>query len=352
MPGLATRSELQSTQLHSIPSPSQSPSALSSTHLPSLKDVTSPTPSLRRHSKSTSPYQQRGFSSGPFANYQQTSPAPPPPASIPRLSSTPSGYDSQRTSTSEQPQSERERSLSVSPKTRLPSHPPGSTPQQHGSPYATKRKMDERENSIEQPRRFEQHDVKPQVNGEYRAPRPNTSSPQEPARKRVRYTQIPIWAQSVRNNPNFSGASNRAASKVNGKQPIPQLQSQMTSSPLVKSETNGHQQMAGAVNRAGPSPDVAVDDASVLLGPWEKSIIGTKPYDSVAKTVADWLYGLVVNRQDFGELSTRGVEIEIEAKLGQLVDTDTSVRYQLPISNEVILREMKRIRFESSMTEV
>lgn len=110
--------------------------------------------------------------------------------------------------------------------------------------------------------------------------------------------------------------------------------------------------MAGAVSRAAPPPDVAGDDPSLLLGPWEKSIIGAKPYDSAAKAVADWLYGLVVNRQDFGELSTRGVEIEIEAKLGQLVDTDTSVRYQLPILNEVILREMKRIRFESSMTEV
>jgi polynucleotide 5'-triphosphatase len=212
--------------------------------------------------------------------------------------------------------------------------------------------MEDRENSVEQSRNFEQHDVKPQVNGEHRSAQLITSSPQQPARKRIRYTEPPIWAQSVRNKGSFPGAGNRVLSKVNGKQPAPQLQPQKTPPPLVKSETNGHQQMPVAVNRPGPQLDVGVDDPSVLLGPWERSIAGNKPHDAIAKAVADWLYEHVVCRQDIGELSSRGVEVEIEAKLGQLVDKDHGVRYQLPVKTEVVLPETNRIGFRSSMSEV
>lgn len=211
--------------------------------------------------------------------------------------------------------------------------------------------MEDRERSIEEPRRFEQResqDVKPQVNGEHRISQPVTSSPQQPARKRMRYTEPPIWAQSVRNRGNLTGVGNRAISKVNGKQSVPPLQSQITPSPLV---TNGHQQMPGTVNRPGPQSDIAVDDPSLILGPWEKSIAGNIPTDAIAKEVADWLYKHVVNREDFGELSSRGVQIEIEAKLGQLVDRDTNVRYHLPVVTEVVLAERSRTAFRSSMTE-
>lgn len=105
------------------------------------------------------------------------------------------------------------------------------------------------------------------------------------------------------------------------------------------------------VNRSGPQPDVAADDPSLILGPWERSISGSKPNDAISKTVADWLFEHVVHRRDFGELSSRGVQIEIEAKLGQLVDKDTNVRYQLPAMTEVVLAERARTAFKSSMTE-
>ncbi|KAG0645600.1 mRNA 5 -triphosphatase [Hyphodiscus hymeniophilus] len=302
----------------------------------------------------TSPYQQRGISQGPFANYP--SPAPPPPSSIPRLPSTPSAYGSQRTSTSEpqrRSQSERERSLSVSPKTRLPSQPPGGLSHiRQQSPYnsSVKRKMEDRESSVEEVQRFEQHDVKPQVNGEQQIPQPVTSSPQQPARKRVRYTEPPIWAQSVKNKNNFIKPGKQAISKTNGGQPIPHLQSQNAAPPLVKAETNGHPPIAGATNRPVPVSDGA-DDVTVLLGSWEPSISNVKPTDAMAKEVADWLFRHVVSRPDIGELTSRGVEVEIEAKLGQLIDKDTGVRFSLPIRTEAVLQPLSRIGFRSSMTE-
>ncbi len=81
-----------------------------------------------------SPYQQRISSAGSFAhgpNAQQASPLqasplPPPPPMLPRHSSAQNIYNPQSAvdpHRSSQSQSDREKSLSVSPKTRVPSLP-------------------------------------------------------------------------------------------------------------------------------------------------------------------------------------------------------------------------------------
>lgn len=207
-----------------------------------------------------------------------------------------------------------------------------------------KRGVDEREAPIEEPRRIMQ-DVKPQVNGDSRIPSTTSSPPQQPPKKRTRYKEPPIWAQSVRSRTKSSfGISSNRANQVNGKQPAT-LPVPSAAPALIKSETNGHRQVSPA---GGP-----IDDPSRLLGPWERSITGKKPQEQVTKLVADWLYLNVVSRNDFGELASRGVVIEIEAKLGQLIDKDTNDRYQIPVLSECILRETHRgVGFRSSMTEV
>ena len=315
-------------------------------------------PLTQRHSSGgfaqpTSPYQQRGASSGPF-NFQQTSPAPPPPASIPRQPSTPSAYDSQRTSTSEQQrrsQSERERSISVSPKTRLPSQPRTemATPQsENGYTNSTKRKMDDRKMPAEQHRPSQYPDVKPPVNGEYRASQSDTASPKPPPKKRIRYTEPPIWAQSIKTKTAFA-SKNRGPAKLNGKQP----EAFPTTAPMVKSETNGNHQVSPAA--PGASAINAPPDPTILLGPWEKSITGSPPIDQTTKKIADFLFTTVVSRSDLGELSSRGVEIEIEAKLGHLIDKQTNVRFEpnVRIETECVLAENSNlIAFRSSMTDV
>lgn len=92
--------------------------------------------------------------------------------------------------------------------------------------------------------------------------------------------------------------------------------------------------------------------ASVLLGPWEPSITGVKPADALAKVVADFLYLNVVRRDDLGELASRGVEIEIEAKLGHILDRQTNERLLLPVQTECVLADNAHLMFKSSMTEV
>jgi polynucleotide 5'-triphosphatase len=208
--------------------------------------------------------------------------------------------------------------------------------------------MEDREIPVDEPRRIEQYemkpqikDVKPQVNGDHRIP---SSSPQQPPKKRIRYTEPPIWAQSVRKMGAF-------VSKVNGKQAITVHQPQVGSSPLVKAETNGNRQVSPAPTRQAP-PDVPDDHPSLLLGPWEYSITGNKVQQQMTKLVADFLYLNVVSRGDLGELASRGVDIEIEAKLGQLVDKETNERYRLPVQSECILMDSSRVGFRSSMTEV
>lgn len=79
--------------------------------------------------------------------------------------------------------------------------------------------------------------------------------------------------------------------------------------------------------------------------------MGNKPFDMMTKLVADFLYTNVCSRSDLGELGSRGVEIEIEAKLGQLIDRETNDRYYLPVTSECILNGNARVGFKSSMTE-
>lgn len=205
--------------------------------------------------------------------------------------------------------------------------------------------MDEQEALVEEPRRITQPEVKTQANGDNRIPSSSTSSPQQPPRKRTRYTEPPIWAQSVRGRKSvYAAGSNRINPKTNGKQPAVNATPQPAPAPLLKSETNGNRQISPSV---GP-----IEDPSIILGPWERSINNNKPQEQITKIVADWLFYKVVSRDDVGELASRGVEIEIEAKLGQLIDKETNHRYELPVQTECILSNTERIGFRSSMTEV
>jgi hypothetical protein len=114
---------------------------------------------------------------------------------------------------------------------------------------------------------------------------------------------------------------------------------------------NGHRQAAPAAARPASVAQLEFGRDGPL-GPWEPSIIGYRPYEEVPKRVADWLFHQVVTRLDAGELASRGVEIEIEAKLGQLIDKGTNERFRLPIESECILSNTAKVLFKSSMTEV
>ena len=206
--------------------------------------------------------------------------------------------------------------------------------------------MGDRETSIEEPQMVQYPDVKPAVNGDHRASQSDTSSPKPPPKKRMRYTEPPIWAQSMKSKSVFA-SRNKPPMKTNGKQPDSTI---YQNAPMVRPETNGNSQQPLATSRPGTTD--APSDPTILLGPWDKSITGVVPLDQNGRAIADFLYRTVVDRDDIGELSSRGVEIEIEAKLGQIIDKGTDQRLQLPVDTMCVLKDNQRLAFRSSMTEV
>ena len=94
------------------------------------------------------------------------------------------------------------------------------------------------------------------------------------------------------------------------------------------------------------------------LGLWEPSITNVIPYEEVTRKVMDFLFVEVVERIDVGlvhQAGLAGAQLEIEAKLGQLVDKNTNDRLRLPILTESIFNKDHpswRTTFRSSMTEV
>lgn len=96
------------------------------------------------------------------------------------------------------------------------------------------------------------------------------------------------------------------------------------------------------------------------LGPWEPSFLNIIPAEELVRIVSDWLFQNVVQRVDVGVGpagggTSGGAVLEIEAKIGQLIDKNTNDRLRLPVLNECVVSHTDpniRIAFKSSMTEV
>jgi hypothetical protein len=100
-----------------------------------------------------------------------------------------------------------------------------------------------------------------------------------------------------------------------------------------------------------------------ILGSWEPSITGLIPHEELTKLICDFLFEQVVMRKDIGAAAAgaaaaaagAGAILEVEAKLGQLVDKNRGGRLRLPVLTECVLSRDDpsiRIGFESSMSLV
>jgi len=164
-------------------------------------------------------------------------------------------------------------------------------------------------------------------------------SSQPPAKKR-RGSLIPIWAQQAKNTP-----------------------------PLPKYRNNGHTngQLPQRPAPAAPVPQpiqaqlpqaVAAADRATAAN-LEDSILAVVPMDEVHKTLCDFLFKEVVANDAFGTLPTGqaaesndlGV-LEIEAKLGTILDRHTNERISTGALTETVVSSGSDIAFESMMTEV
>ncbi|PYH93531.1 mRNA triphosphatase CET1 [Aspergillus ellipticus CBS 707.79] len=198
-----------------------------------------------------------------------------------------------------------------------------------------------------------------------------TSSPQPPKRKRRRFNEPPIYAQrSVRtkgrcppimdpigtirkhqrNSPSANPWLMRQQAMASANEPMP------AAAPPVKVREDSTPVNEPPTPQRPPEPQQAVGS----LGPWEPSITGFIPHEEITKMVCDFLFKHVVLRNDAiaapaGAAATAGQMpiIEIEAKMGQLIDMDRGERMVLPILTETVVNKDNprfRTAFESTMT--
>ena len=81
----------------------------------------------------------------------------------------------------------------------------------------------------------------------------------------------------------------------------------------------------------------------------EPSITLERPYDEVSRELCDFLDAFVVSNDGWRSLD--GVKLEIEAKIGMLIDDMTGERLSLPIRTETVLDSNKiEVRFQSFIT--
>lgn len=196
------------------------------------------------------------------------------------------------------------------------------------------------------------------------------SSPHPPQRKRMRYDEPPIYARRARTKGKPPMIPNR-------RPPIPKHMRQSEQGSWHPRERSSSANVP-SVAPAPPTPKNQAEDGPRsngrpiaqqppeppqvgTLGPWEPSITGFIPHEEITKIVCDFLFRHVVLRNDVAAgpagsaAPGQGAIIEIEGKLGQLIDLDRGDRLLLPVLTESIINKDNprfRTSFESSMTLV
>ena len=149
---------------------------------------------------------------------------------------------------------------------------------------------------------------------------------------------LPIFAQSIREYGSIENFRARSAPGYASRAP-----------------TNGHTATNGI---SKPAPQ---QTSKGPLGHWEPSIMNIIPYDEVVKAVSDFLFNNVILHNNqigvaaAGGAAGGGAVLEIEAKIGRIMDKNTTDRLRIPVLTETVFNRgdtEKRTSFESSMTEV
>lgn len=238
--------------------------------------------------------------------------------------------------------------------------------------FPAKRKLEDRDLTRDE---LEKHDVRPPPfeapNGyESKAEAITTAPPDKQRRKPVRYSKPPVWAQRhvegihlnagnfvLRQHAHNVGTqSNGKTSSISNSE-----RASRHPSPAEKRSIAPAQPPPAVVPQAAhaipapfaqPPPPLEPPNAGKVLGPWETCINGGKPMDEIGTAVADFLYQQVVANDDMGEIQSRDVQFEIEAKLGTLISKDTNERVELPVQTECVLVQTGRVAFQSNMSEV
>ncbi|KAL8857951.1 MAG: hypothetical protein Q9178_005570 [Gyalolechia marmorata] len=171
--------------------------------------------------------------------------------------------------------------------------------------------------------------------------KPSLRSPKPWKRFRDPKAPIPIFAQRFNRR---GGPSNNTRPQAMARGP-PVRKSDVQGAalhPSIKQETNGHVV-------SGMDATQSMPDSVGGLGPWEPTITGVIPAEELTREIMDYII------QTVAPMKSPVLDmIEIEAKIGHIIDKDTDVRIRLPGRTEVMVDHTNpslRTAFRSSMTE-
>ncbi|KAI4120569.1 MAG: hypothetical protein LQ338_006920 [Usnochroma carphineum] len=186
------------------------------------------------------------------------------------------------------------------------------------------------------------------------APEPRVPGPSPKASaRRIRYREVPIFAQSARQK-----GWERA--QVNGQRPVVGRSSSLLNQqpPAAIPQPPARQEANGRGMPSAGAPQSELDPAG-LLGPWEPTITNVIPAEELTREIMNYLFQTVVQMNGVafgpagGSNTVRGAVVEIEAKIGQIIDRNTNDRLRLPVMTECMLSRTDpnlRTAFRSSMT--
>lgn len=205
----------------------------------------------------------------------------------------------------------------------------------------------------------------PGVEGREVAGQDSSVPPPQSQTKKPRRVQTPIFAQSIRKASRAASGNpflpNKRAAQGTRMQSVAQVPAAPPMAPVpaqatVELEDDDHTETNGThVPLAQPEVETKGP-----LGHWEPSMLNIIPSEELVKVISDFLFEQVVLKDNIGVgpaggLAGQGAVLEIEAKIGRLIDRSTMDRLRLPVETECVVSRSDpnmRINFESSMTEV
>lgn len=175
------------------------------------------------------------------------------------------------------------------------------------------------------------------------------AAPQDQKKVKVQPTGPPVWARLHPTNPGYH--RQRQLYPRMGEVPEPVVDNKAVSQPptQVSDQASTH----APVETEAVSKKVKTTE--ILGVPWELSVTGTLPADHLMHHVAEFLYITMLSHPDLGAGGSKDGALEIEAKVGTLVDKNENDRLKLPVTTPCALHEgfsKSHVRFESFITEV
>ncbi|KAL9619226.1 MAG: hypothetical protein Q9160_006161 [Pyrenula sp. 1 TL-2023] len=155
----------------------------------------------------------------------------------------------------------------------------------------------------------------------------NSSSSPPPARKRLRYAEIPVFARSARPGKSikYAGGPYSPAPVKQSPSPLPPAAAPPPAPPA--STVNGQLPLNGA------PPPMPLQQPPSTSPPWEACITNTVPYEDLTRLLCDLIFLHIGG----AEPPEGGAKFEIEAKLGEIQSREEHTRLRYPMMTEALV---------------